>query len=48
VDGAVNFGRLGAEESSYWFPPLQAGLVRTALLMLFGVVAFVGVYLFVR
>jgi len=38
-----------AEESSYWFRRLQTGLVQNyALLMLFGVVAFVGVYLLVR
>jgi NADH-quinone oxidoreductase subunit L len=49
VDGLVNLVGWSAEESSYWFRRLQTGLVQNyALLMLFGVVAFVGVYLFVR
>jgi NADH-quinone oxidoreductase subunit L len=49
VDGAVNFVGLAAQESSYWFRRLQTGLVQNyALLMLFGVFVFVGVYLFVR
>jgi NADH-quinone oxidoreductase subunit L len=49
VDGAVNLVGWSAEESSYWFRRLQTGLVQNyALLMLFGVVAFVGVYLIVR
>jgi NADH-quinone oxidoreductase subunit L len=49
VDGAVNFiGRL-IQESSYWFRRVQTGLVQNyALLMLFGVFAFVSIYLFVR
>jgi NADH-quinone oxidoreductase subunit L len=49
VDGAVNFvGRL-LQESSYWFRRVQTGLVQNyALLMLFGVFAFVSIYLFVR
>src|SRR4029077_8279819 len=49
VDGAVNFvGRL-LQESSYWFRRVQTGLVQNyALLMLFGVFAFVSLYLFVK
>ena len=49
VDGAVNFvGRL-LQESSYWFRRFQTGLVQNyALLMLFGVFAFISIYLFVR
>jgi NADH-quinone oxidoreductase subunit L len=49
VDGAVNLvGRL-IEESSFWFRRLQTGLVQNyALLMVFGVFAFVTIYLFVR
>jgi NADH-quinone oxidoreductase subunit L len=49
VDGAVNFvGRL-LQESSYWFRRVQTGLVQNyALLMLFGVFAFISLYLFVR
>jgi NADH-quinone oxidoreductase subunit L len=49
VDGAVNFvGRL-IQESSYWFRRVQTGLVQNyALLMLFGVFAFVSIYLFVK
>jgi len=49
VDGAVNFvGRL-LQESSYWFRRVQTGLVQNyALLMLFGVFAFVSLYLIVR
>jgi NADH-quinone oxidoreductase subunit L len=49
VDGAVNFvGRL-IQESSYWFRRVQTGLVQNyALLMLFGVFAFMSIYLFVR
>jgi NADH-quinone oxidoreductase subunit L len=48
VDGAVNFVGWSAEESSFWFRRVQTGLVQNyALLMLFGVVAFVGLYLFV-
>jgi NADH-quinone oxidoreductase subunit L len=49
VDGAVNGVGWTAEESSYWFRRLQTGLVQNyALLMLFGVAAFVGLYLIVR
>jgi NADH-quinone oxidoreductase subunit L len=49
VDGAVNAVGWSAQESSYWFRRLQTGLVQNyALLMLFGVFLFVGVYLFVR
>jgi NADH-quinone oxidoreductase subunit L len=49
VDGAVNLvGRL-IEECSFWFRRLQTGLVQNyALLMVFGVFAFVTIYLFVR
>jgi NADH-quinone oxidoreductase subunit L len=49
VDGAVNLiGRI-CEEASFWFRKLQTGLVQNyALLMLFGVFAFVTVYLLVR
>jgi NADH-quinone oxidoreductase subunit L len=49
VDGAVNFVGWIVEEGSYWFRRLQTGLVQNyALLMLFGIFAFVGIYLFVR
>jgi len=49
VDGAVNSVGWTAEESSYWFRRLQTGLVQNyALLMVFGVAAFVGLYLIVR
>jgi NADH-quinone oxidoreductase subunit L len=49
VDGAVNMVGLSAQESSYWFRRLQTGLVQNyALLMLFGVFAFVSIYLIVR
>jgi NADH-quinone oxidoreductase subunit L len=49
VDGAVNLVGWTAQESSYWFRRLQTGLVQNyALLMLFGVFAFVSIYLFVR
>jgi NADH-quinone oxidoreductase subunit L len=49
VDGAVNLVGWVAQESSYWFRRLQTGLVQNyALLMLFGVFAFLSVYLFVR
>jgi NADH-quinone oxidoreductase subunit L len=49
VDGAVNLiGRI-VQESSLAFRRLQTGLVQNyALLMLFGIFAFVGIYLFVR
>jgi len=49
VDGAVNLVGWSAQESSYWFRRFQTGLVQNyALLMLFGIFAFVTVYLFVR
>ncbi len=49
VDGAVNAIGWSAEESSYWFRRLQTGLVQNyALLMVFGVAAFLGLYLIVR
>jgi NADH-quinone oxidoreductase subunit L len=49
VDGAVNLVGWTAEESSYWFRRLQTGLVQNyALLMVFGIFVFVGVYLFLR
>ena len=49
VDGLVNLvGRI-CEESSFWFRKIQTGLVQNyALLMLFGVFAFVSIYLFMR
>jgi NADH-quinone oxidoreductase subunit L len=49
VDGLVNLvGRI-CEEGSFWFRKVQSGLVQNyALLMLFGVFAFVTVYLFSR
>src|SRR6185312_11759007 len=47
VDGLVNLvGRI-CEEGSFWFRKVQTGLVQNyALLMLFGVFAFVSIYLF--
>jgi NADH-quinone oxidoreductase subunit L len=49
VDGAVNLVGWTMQESSYWFRRLQTGLVQNyALLMLFGVFAFVSIYLIVR
>jgi len=49
VDGAVNAVGWSVQESSYWFRRLQTGLVQNyALLMLFGVFAFVSIYLVVR
>ena len=49
VDGAVNLVGWIAQESSYWFRRLQTGLVQNyALLMLFGIFAFVSIYLFAR
>jgi len=49
VDGAVNFIGRSIQESSYWFRRVQTGLVQNyALLMLFGVFAFISIYLFVR
>ena len=49
VDGLVNLvGRI-CEEGSFWFRKIQTGLVQNyALLMLFGVFAFVSIYLFMR
>jgi NADH-quinone oxidoreductase subunit L len=49
VDGLVNLvGRI-CEEGSFWFRKLQTGLVQNyALLMLFGVFAFMTIYLFMR
>jgi NADH-quinone oxidoreductase subunit L len=49
VDGAVNLVARLVEESSFWFRRLQTGLVQNyALLMVFGVFAFVTIYLFAR
>jgi NADH-quinone oxidoreductase subunit L len=49
VDGAVNSVGWTAEELSYWFRRLQTGLVQNyALLMLAGVVVFVGFYWFMQ
>jgi NADH-quinone oxidoreductase subunit L len=49
VDGAVNLVARACEEASFGFRKLQTGLVQNyALLMLFGVFAFVSIYLFVR
>jgi NADH-quinone oxidoreductase subunit L len=49
VDGAVNLVGGVVQEGSYWFRRLQTGLVQNyALLMLFGVFAFVSIYLFVK
>ena len=49
VDGLVNFVGGFIQESSYWFRRVQTGLVQNyALLMLFGVFAFVSLYLIVR
>jgi len=46
VDGAVNLIGWTIEESSYWFRRVQTGLVQNyAMLMVFGVFVFVGVYL---
>ena len=49
VDGLVNLvGRI-CEEGSFWLRKVQTGLGQNyALLMLFGIFAFVSVYLFVR
>jgi NADH-quinone oxidoreductase subunit L len=49
VDGVVNLvGRI-CEEASFWFRRIQTGLVQNyALLMLFGVFAFVSLFLFKR
>jgi NADH-quinone oxidoreductase subunit L len=49
VDGLVNLVGWFAQEGSHMFRRLQTGLVQNyALLMLFGIFAFVSVYLFVR
>ncbi len=49
VDGLVNLVGWIVQESSHVFRRLQTGLVQNyALLMLFGIFAFVGIYLFVR
>jgi NADH-quinone oxidoreductase subunit L len=49
VDGLVNLVGRVAEEASLTFRRLQTGLIQNyALLMLFGVFAFVSVYLFAR
>ena len=49
VDGLVNLAGRVCEEGSYWFRRLQTGLVQNyALLMVFGIFAFVTIYLFVR
>ncbi len=49
VDGLVNLVGAVLEESSYLFRRLQSGLIQHyALVMLFGVFAFVSIYLFVR
>jgi NADH-quinone oxidoreductase subunit L len=49
VDGLVNLvGRI-VEEGSFWFRRIQTGLVQNyAMLMLFGIFAFVSIYLFMR
>jgi NADH-quinone oxidoreductase subunit L len=49
VDGVVNLVGWVVQESSLVFRRFQTGLLQNyALLMLFGVFAFVGIYLFVR
>ena len=49
VDGLVNLVGRMCEEGSFWFRRFQTGLVQNyALLMLFGIFAFVSIYLFVR
>ena len=49
VDGLVNLVGWIVQESSLVFRRLQTGLVQNyALLMLFGIFAFVSIYLFVR
>jgi NADH-quinone oxidoreductase subunit L len=49
VDGLVNLVGAVLEESSFLFRRLQSGLIQHyALVMLFGVFAFVSIYLFVR
>jgi NADH-quinone oxidoreductase subunit L len=49
VDGVVNLvGRI-CEEGSFWFRRIQTGLVQNyAMLMLFGIFAFISIYLFMR
>ncbi len=49
VDGMVNLvGRI-CEQGSFWFRRVQTGLVQNyAMLMLFGIFAFVSLYLFIR
>jgi len=49
VDGLVNLVGSVLHEASYLFRRLQSGLIQNyALLMVFGVFAFLGVFLFVR
>jgi NADH-quinone oxidoreductase subunit L len=49
VDGLVNFVGAVFEEASFLFRRAQTGLIQNyALVMLFGVFAFVSIYLFVR
>jgi NADH-quinone oxidoreductase subunit L len=49
VDGLVNLVGWVVQESSHAFRRLQTGLVQNyALLMLFGIFAFVSLYLFIR
>jgi NADH-quinone oxidoreductase subunit L len=49
VDGLVNLVGWVVQEGSYWLRRLQTGLVQNyALLMLFGIFAFVSIYLLVR
>jgi NADH-quinone oxidoreductase subunit L len=49
VDGMVNLVGWIVQEASLWFRRFQTGLVQNyALLMLFGIFAFVGIYLFAR
>ena len=49
VDGLVNLVGWTVQEGSHLFRRLQTGLVQNyALLMLFGVFAFVSIYLFAR
>ena len=49
VDGVVNLVGRMCEEGSFWFRRFQTGLVQNyALLMLFGIFAFVSLYLVLR
>jgi NADH-quinone oxidoreductase subunit L len=49
VDGVVNLVGRVCEEGSFWFRRVQTGLVQNyAMLMLFGIFAFVSIYLFMR